>query len=134
MKTSELTGVALDWAVAKSAGVGVHMSRGGWVVFDSDSHAEFSNGYNDSKMQMFKPSTNWAQGGVIIERERISIEYMAGAGDGGLDVWVATRVENPAFAEEQGDTPLIASMRAYVASKLGDEVEIPDELLTGGNK
>lgn len=29
-----------------------------------------------------------------------------------------------------GPTPLIAAMRCYVASKLGDEVEIPEELLT----
>jgi hypothetical protein len=28
-----------------------------------------------------------------------------------------------------GHTPLIAAMRCYVASKLGDEVEIPQELL-----
>jgi hypothetical protein len=77
----------------------------------------------------FKPSTDWAQGGPIIERERISIEHMAGAGDGGTDVWVATRIENPAFSEEQGATPLIAAMRCFVASKLGDEVDVPDEIL-----
>jgi hypothetical protein len=29
---------------------------------------------------------------------------------------------------QYGDTPLIAAMRCYVASKLGDEVEIPKEL------
>ncbi len=28
-----------------------------------------------------------------------------------------------------GPTPLIAAMRCYVASKLGDEVDIPEELL-----
>ena len=28
-----------------------------------------------------------------------------------------------------GPTPLIAAMRCYVASKLGDEVEVPEELL-----
>jgi hypothetical protein len=30
-----------------------------------------------------------------------------------------------------GTTPLIAAMRCYVASKLGDEVEIPVELIKG---
>jgi hypothetical protein len=30
--------------------------------------------------------------------------------------------------EGTGSTPLIAAMRCYVASKLGDEVEIPKEL------
>ena len=28
-----------------------------------------------------------------------------------------------------GPTPLIAAMRCYVASKLGDDVDIPEELL-----
>lgn len=28
-----------------------------------------------------------------------------------------------------GPTPLIAAMRCFVASKLGDEVEIPEELV-----
>ena len=132
MKTSEITGVALDWAVAKSAGVGVHMSRGGWVVFDSDSHAEFSNGYNDSKMQMFKPSFNWAQGGAIIERECISIEHCWDASEESPAMWQATYTNS--LIEEQGATPLVAAMRCYVASKLGDEIEIPTELMKGESK
>jgi hypothetical protein len=28
-----------------------------------------------------------------------------------------------------GDTPLIAAMRCFVASKLGDEVDVPEKLL-----
>ena len=28
-----------------------------------------------------------------------------------------------------GPTPLIAAMRCYVASKLGDEVDVPEELV-----
>jgi hypothetical protein len=128
MKTSELTGYALDWAVAKCEGMHVAMSRGGWFVFDSDAYSEFRNDYNDSKLQMFRPSTNWSQGGPIIEREVISLEHLYGAGDAGADVWVATRIEGSAVSEEQGPTPLIAAMRCYVASKLGDEVELPEEL------
>ena len=122
MKTSQLTGNALDRAVAKCEGVGVHMSRGGWVVFDSDSHAEFSNGYNDSKMQMFKPSTNWAQGGVIIEREKIRLHLGDGTWGVAEGVWEASHPE--CLYVQRGETPLIAAMRCYVASKLGDEVDI----------
>ena len=33
-----------------------------------------------------------------------------------------------AYCEQSGDTPLIAAMRCYVASKLGDTVELPEEL------
>ena len=73
-------------------------------------------------------STDWAHGGPIIEREKISLEFLPGAGDTGADVWVATRIERPAVSEEQGPTPLIAAMRCYVASKLGEIVEVPREL------
>jgi hypothetical protein len=110
MKTSELTGPALDWAVAKAAGQTYHGPA--WT----------------------KPSTDWKQGGPIIEREKITLEHLYGAGDAGADVWVATLTcEDKKFGgvecfEEQGPTPLIAAMRCYVASKLGDEVEIPEEL------
>jgi len=36
--------------------------------------------------------------------------------------------ENDPIIHGKGPTPLIAAMRCYVASKLGDEVEIPQEL------
>jgi hypothetical protein len=78
--------------------------------------------------EAWTPSTDWSQGGPIIEREKISIEHLYGAGDAGADVWVATRVEGSSISEEQGSTALIAAMRCYVASKLGDEVELPEEL------
>jgi hypothetical protein len=68
----------------------------------------------------FAPSTDWAQGGPIIERERIELR---GDGDEG---WIAYDNLNPT---QKGPTPLIAAMRCYVASKLGEEVEVPDEVL-----
>ena len=100
MKTSELQGAALDWAVAKCEGHDMEYFQ----VVDA-----------------YLPSTDWAQGGPIIEREKMTVESL----DTG---WLATRIEHPAFSEEQGSTPLIAAMRCYVASKLGDEVEVPDDL------
>jgi len=71
-------------------------------------------------------STDWAQGGPIIEREEIALEPMTHDKYG--DGWLATRVEGPAICMEFGPTMLIAAMRCYVASKLGDEVEVPEEL------
>ena len=73
-----------------------------------------------------KYSTDWAYGGPIIEREKIALEHLHGAGDAGADVWVATRCESPCVSEEHGTTPLIAAMRCYVASKLGDEIEMEE--------
>lgn len=73
--------------------------------------------------QRFKPSTDWAQGGPIIEREQIGIEWNVDP----INHWVAT----DDFWESAyvGPTPLVAAMRAFVASKLGDEVEVPEELV-----
>lgn len=103
MKTSELQGSALDWAVAQCE----ELKLGGLP---------------------FLPSKRWDHAGPIIEKEKISLEHLYGAGDAGEDVWVATRMEGPSFSEEQGPTALVAAMRCYVAACLGDEVDVPEEL------
>lgn len=76
--------------------------------------------------EWWSPSTNWSQGGPIIERERIDIINNGSEWAAGFDVeqWqVAMGVGLPRIA--YGPTPLIAAMRAYVASKFGEEVELP---------
>lgn len=122
MKTSELTGAALDWAVAKCLGHRVAENYGSYIRIHLPDPKQ--SGYTLA----FCPSTDWAQAGLIIEREKISLEHLYGAGDAGEDVWVATRMEGPSFSEEQGPTALVAAMRCYVAACLGDEIEIPEEL------
>ena len=109
MKTSELTGAALDWAVAKCEKKGRtwYKNEDGALV---EEHGEF--------YFPFHPSTNWAHGGPIIERERICLI------DQGGDYWQALW----GWKESFGDTPLIAAMRCYVASQLGDEIDVPEEL------
>jgi hypothetical protein len=101
MKVSELQGAALDWAVAECE------------QFVEDE---------------FEPSENWADGGPIIEREEISLETMAHDEYG--DGWLATLVRGAVYMEF-APTPLIAAMRCYVASQMGDEVDVPDELMEG---
>jgi hypothetical protein len=105
MKTSELTGHALDWAVAMCEGID-HDTAAMNIMFGDD---------NDWFLAF---STDWAQGGPIIEQEGIDI-YQSG-------VWVA---EMDGKHTTEGPTPLIAAMRCYVASKLGNEVDVPKELL-----
>jgi hypothetical protein len=102
MKTSELEGPALDWAVSKCEGVE-------WEQGDLDA-GEYGPG--------FMPTTNWSQGGPIIEREKITPEWTG-------ENWMAYIRHDDEFF---GPTPLIAAMRCYVASVLGDTVEIPEEL------
>lgn len=118
MKTNELTGTALDWAVAKCEG-----GEGLWYDTVSTYWVKIK-GYDlalkPGWAQSFTPSTDWAQGGPIIEREKIQI--LPRRAD-----WVAVR-----FGPGKpitGQTPLIAAMRCYVESKLGDDIEIPSELL-----
>lgn len=116
MKTNELSGAALDWAVAKCEGILD-------IYFDEESGTDL---LPQIETVFFKPSTDWAQGGAIIERERIRVTPMDG-------YWDALYHDN-LFEEDgsehyqTGATPLEAAMRCYVASKLGDEVQIPEEL------
>lgn len=107
MKTSELTGAALDWAVAKCEG---------WNV----SVDEFLKSQMSSSK--FAYSSVWAKGGPIIERERIDLRFDRSGRS--TYPWNASTLERMLG----GPTPLIAAMRGFVASKLGDKVEIPEEL------
>ena len=129
VKTSELTGTALDWAVAKCEG---------WIKGDI-THPKFCRLWRDQiRTPAAYPSTNWAQGGPIIEREITKVFRNVGG------TWSAMLLKDvPIPFEERGTslaltrraqwngagpTPLIAAMRCYVASKLGDIVEVPEEL------
>jgi hypothetical protein len=121
MKTSELTGAALDWAVAKAERLDCYVdmrgSRNGWATFvDLGEHTHIR----------YTPSEHWGFGGPIIEREEIALEPMTHDEHG--DGWLATRIEGPAVCMEFGPTPLIAAMRCHVAACLGDEIELPEEL------
>lgn len=64
-------------------------------------------------------SSDWAHGGPIIERDDISLYCMTSD-------WIA--VHNPVGDGQSALTPLIAAMRCYAVSKLGDTAEVPEEL------
>lgn len=111
MKVSELTGAALDWAVSQAENKGTPAAgRDYWPEY----------------------STNWAQSGPIIEREELCIGYAHQCDpayvpliDPAVRCWARTTAGG--FLS-YGEAPLIAAMRCYVASKLGDDVEVPSEL------
>ena len=108
MKTSELTGPALDWAVAKC-------DQPQWSDEDALLWVQ------DDEYQ-YNPSIDWSHGGPIIERETIEL-YKE------MNRWAAIiRVDDEEAWELYGSTPLVAAMRCFVASKMGDEVEVPADL------
>lgn len=103
VKISEVSGAALDYLVAKIE----------WVPFT------FNGCTPQEVVEDARYSTSWAQGGPIIERQSIDIRNLCPG------TWRAEGFGN----WYNGQTALIAAMRYYVASKLGDQAEVPGELL-----
>lgn len=109
VKVSDLTGASLDWAAAKCDGFGTFWYRGKLYFDGSDIEASYS--------------VDWSQGGQIIEREKIGVGH---SWEGEYWLASANNIEAPVY---YGPTPLIAAMRCYVASELGDTIEVPSELI-----
>ena len=105
VKTADLIGPALVWAVARI------VCDEGWLA----RHLHL--------LQSMAFSTDWAQGGPIIENEKVCLSWMNNFG-----AWHAQLGDEAEF-NAYGPTPLIAAMRCFVASRLGDEIDAPDELV-----
>lgn len=120
IKTSELSGVALDFATAKAIGAPITTRSGGMI---SDGAILLMAPCGN---KVWSPSTDWSQCGSLIER--FSLEIVS-TGDSG---WHA--VKDWYMGEQlawfpKGDTILIAACRAIVAAKLGDEIDVPEGLV-----
>jgi hypothetical protein len=127
MKTSELTDNALDWAVEVALVVGRVSSREQAVSIASSRNKVFNVGY----------STNWASGGPIIDRERIQWCEL----NGQIEAWSGFNYiqwrtdwdsecrmpDGSGFGTDRRSI-LIAAMRCFVASKLGEEVDVPKRI------
>ena len=131
VKTGELTDAALDWAVQeieyqRMIAEGEHVKQ--WVLDDHRAGAGI-NPY----------STNWLWGGPIIQREGInlSVDYQDDALSDDMvqigwngNLWNNSVPGTAGFLQwAYGPTPLIAAMRCFCCSKLGDVVDIPEDLL-----
>lgn len=119
IKTNDLTGAALDWAVAKCENSDTSIEH--FVAMHS--HYAYDHG-------TFDYSTKWAQGGPIIEREKATLSYDEDGQTYSAHVSLfRQRGMSNRTRWRSGPTPLVAAMRCYVASKLGNEVEVPEELI-----
>ena len=135
VKTSELIDAALDWAVAKA--------QGRTPTFNMNSHGRVWHGWwlatGGEYERMPNYSNDWAQGGPILEREITKVFRNVGGTWSAMilkDVPILPEDRGTSIALTQraqwngaGPTALIAAMRCFCCSKLGDTVEVPDELL-----
>jgi hypothetical protein len=130
MKTSELIGKPLAFAVAKCEDVSVALYGDMLRLNMYEGTPVFGPEY--------RPDLDWSIAGPLIERERINVcEFTeCGRTESGSDIlihrgWRCYKTPSAywrSVPNSYGPTPLVAAMRCYVASKLGDEVEIPEEL------
>lgn len=124
VKTGELKGVALDWAVENA------------ILLDKVGNPEQRSAIATRNMrvrgELCSYCLNWAQGGSIIEREIANLWKHNKLDPNEPDVWTAAAYhkapDGTMLYYEDGPTPLIAAMRCFVSSKLGDEVDVPEEL------
>jgi hypothetical protein len=120
IKTAELSGKALCYSVCMiemphlvwGETIGIHYASDQIVVPELPSPA------------CYTPFLGWEEVGPIIERESIDIIR----DPNGTAGWGARTYRDRKALWSYGPTPIIAAMRCYVASKLGDEVEIPEDL------
>jgi hypothetical protein len=121
-KITELTGALLDAAVAKAVGLNYEI------------HAEkvWGDGYGITIVNQapacwtgagyYEPSTDWRAGGAILDRAPWCLPRQnTNPGATHRGQYAASTAAGFDF---YGETPLIAAMRAYVAHKLGEEVEL----------
>lgn len=121
LQTKDLTGAALDWCVAKCEEsdamcfvVGCRLPPGGVYVGGGVESAVFVHDYT--------PSTDWAQGGPLLQAYDLNIHPITGRG------WCSGVRNGGAAFEYCGPTPLVAICRALVGVKFGPEIDVPAEL------
>lgn len=108
MKVSELNGVELDAWVARALG---------WVECPYDDDLWKVSEIQSEFKSTWKPSAYWAMGGPIIESEKIDLSFQHED-----RAWKSYINGDDDDFYGRDASPLVAAMRAFVASKFGDEV------------
>ncbi|WP_409259890.1 phage protein NinX family protein [Pseudomonas sp. KCJK8806] len=120
VKTADLAGEALGWAVGKAEGLELDLEApiygNGWRVFVTyrGEVIEHSKRYN--------PWEDWALGGLLVQKYRIGFGLYS-------DSFFAVTGLDDTPGDADGLTHLIAACRAIVAAKLGGTVQVPKELI-----
>lgn len=121
-KTSELDGLLLDQAVARAEGYTQESDDAtAWKKCDAIvciSERGVANGYG------YRPSSAWVHGGPIIEREQIVYRHHDGGSIEACVMRGTIGVNRRRLGKQFGTTLLQAAMRAFVASKFGEEIDL----------
>lgn len=132
-----LTGKALDWAVAQAEGITLFVMGNDWpgnsavdkaseidrvVICNLLSRLVVARG---SWSGEWNPSTNWNQGGPMIDRYAVQLQLTCVGWHAQTDL----RQGTSHYAEAFCSCPLTAMCRAIVIAKLGQKVLIPTILL-----
>lgn len=119
-KVSELICERLDAAVAKAAGLEFYTEE-----HPTDPPRPFACWVRaGDDLVMFRPSMDWSDGGPFFEREQIIWRHHD---DGRIEACVmrgVIGVNRRRVGKQFGATLLQAGMRAFVASKFGEEVDL----------
>lgn len=124
VQTASLTGLAIDWAVAKATGLTPT------IMGNSETLEDYIAIRNSGAPWRFSPSLNWSDGGPIIEKYGLGVAKFYEPVDGQIKTgceWAALWRDDKKRMD--GPTALIAACRAIVAFNFGETVEIPASLL-----
>jgi hypothetical protein len=114
MKVSELQDAMLDyWAGEADKAIGLALNED-FCYYRKD---------ENSRIEIYSPSTDWSQGGPIIERERISLHGYSDSYEASSRLIPAKNAHMAPCYRMKGTTALQAAMRCFVASKFGDTVD-----------
>lgn len=131
VKSSDLVGLALDWAVGIADGRELELPsefRSRTCVVWCDRFVIKREGYPDfydKTRRHWKPSIKWENGGPLIEKHMVSLHCPQSTDD----VWAGWVITEKGEFCQAGDHALIAACRAIVSAKLGDTVQVPKELM-----
>lgn len=123
VRVSNLVGAALDWAVAQVEGIETSWRYGRELV---KVHDRGGIKLVESIRSIYSPSTDWSQGGPLVDKHHGGLHYEAhlvdanfrySSGPGRTGFWC------------YGPTALIAFCRGLVKAKLGDTIQVPKELM-----
>ncbi len=141
VKVAEAFDVVLDYMVAMALGHNIVWDGIAYWISDLNTSKLIGSKWKAcGKPCGWSPSNYWEHGGSIIDQERISCHplHISGTTESGAEVavpngWACFYTPRLSWQSvrfrQAGTTLLIAAMRCYVTSKLGEEVEVPDELL-----